>query len=475
MSGKQHSRWLLLLVILTAPLLYVIDIFIINIAIPTIKSTLGGTQAEMQLVIAGYLLGSACFLIIGARAGDFLGRKKMFFMGMLFFTITSCICGMAQSMLQLNIARFFQGVSSAFMVTQSIALIQELFPESKLRAKAIGWYGITLSIAAIIGQMLGGYLAETSTAVEGWRLIFFINLPAGMLSLWAIQKLLPETKKIHNVQFDYSGALLLMTGLGCLIYAITEGREYGWPNWSILLSIAGSVLTIYFFFNQKNKTERNRQPLMNTALFRKREFILGLLAVLFHFMFHTAYLLMMAVYLQSGLGISALECGLYFIPHALLFMISSMIAGKLLPLLGKKVLLAGLLIIFLSFVLQIQLFTADSQPFLNMLLIGLYGLGNGLVLPFLLNIVLDSIPGKYAGISAGIFSTFQQIASALGISIIGGVFYDAIRSYTKYEYKYALDKGLGASLVCLFIVVCVLHLLPESTEEKETTGVISLE
>ncbi|NML22017.1 MFS transporter [Pseudoflavitalea sp. G-6-1-2] len=475
MSGKQHSRWLMLLVILTAPLLYVIDIFIINIAIPTIKSTLGGTQAEMQLVIAGYLLGSACFLIIGARAGDFLGRKKVFFMGMLAFTITSCICGFAQTMLQLNIARFLQGVSSAFMVTQSIALIQELFPESKLRAKAIGWYGITLSIAAIIGQILGGYLAETNTAIPGWRLIFFINVPAGILSLWAIRTLLPETKTIRDIQFDYSGAVLLMAGLGSFIYAITEGREYGWPIWSIVLLAAGGIIIVYFFFNQKRKTAKNKQPLMNTALFRRKEFLLGLLAVLFHFMFHTAYLLMMAVYLQSGAGISALECGLYFIPHALLFMVSSAIASKLLPLFGKKVLLAGLLIIFISFILQMQLFSGESQPLLNMLLIGVYGLGNGLVLPFLLNIVLDSIPGRYAGISAGIFSTFQQIASALGISIIGGVFYDAIGEYTKQEYKHALDKGLGVSLICLLIVVLMLRLLPASTEQNRSTEVISFE
>lgn len=475
MTGNPYSRWLVLLVILTAPLLYVIDIFIINISIPTIQSSLGGTQGEMQLVIAGYLLGSACFLIIGGRAGDYLGRKKIFFWGMLFFTVASCVCGMAQTMPQLNIARFLQGVSSAFMVTQSIALIQELFPEQKQRAKAIGWYGITLSIAAIIGQILGGYLAEIKTVVEGWRLIFFINVPVGITALWAIRKYLPETKRETGIGFDYSGALLLMCGLGSFIYAITEGRERGWPAWSIVLLLSGSITMVSFFYNQKKKTAAGRHPLMDTQLFKNRHFILGLLSVLFHFMFHTAYLLIVAVYLQNGLGISALACGLYFVPHAILFMGSSILASKLLTTYGKNVLLAGLLIIFISFVLQIKMFTTESQPLLNMLLIGIYGLGNGMVLPFLLNIVLDNIPARHAGVSAGIFSTFQQIASALGICIIGGLFYNSVFQETGAAYKVALDNGLIAGIVCMMIVACMLFSLPASRQGEGRANAVSFE
>lgn len=462
---KNHSKWLVLLVILTAPLLYVIDIFIINMAIPTLKSNLNATQGEVQLVIAGYLLGSACFLITGGRAGDYLGRKKVFFWGMFFFTLTSCICGLAQSALQLNITRFFQGVSSAFMVTQSIALIQVLFPDAKERAKAIGWYGITLSIAAIIGQILGGYLAETHFLVEGWRLIFFINVPVGILAMLAIKKYLTETERTTEIKFDYSGAIILTVALGCLIYAITEGREEHFPLWSIVLLVAGIVMLAYFFKNQKSKLLKNQYPLMDVDLFKRKEFNIGLLAVLFHFMMHTAYLLMIAVYLQNGLGISALACGMYFVPHALLFMLSSIIASKVLVTYGKKILLFGMFIIAISFVLQIQLFSTNNDPLLVILLIGTYGFGNGLVLPFLLNIVLDNIPVHFAGTSSGIFSTFQQMASALGVSIIGGIFYNTIQSNTAINYKNALDNGLTAGLVCLLLVALMLVLLPKSNSE----------
>lgn len=461
------NKWFALAIVLTAPLLYVIDIFIINIAIPTIKKELHASDGEIQLVIAAYLLGSACFLIIGGRAGDFLGKKKVFFWGMLTFTVTSCLCGLSQNMTQLNIARFFQGVSSAFMVTQSISLIQLIFLDAKERALAIGWYGITLSIAAIIGQILGGYLAETHFAIEGWKLIFFINLPVGILSLLAIYFYLNETIKIQKVCFDYKGAFILTVGLACLIYALTEGREKGFPLWFYGL-IVFFFISMYSFLNlQKKKLDDNNFPLIDISLFKLKDFRIGLFAVLFHFMAHTAYLLMIAVYLQNGLGVSALTCGIYFVPHAIFFMISSVVASKILTKYGKRVLQAGLIIVLLSFLLQIFFFKKQDIPWVSILFLSLYGLGNGLVLPFLLNIVLNSISEENAGAASGIFSTFQQVASALGISIIGGIFY-AITENTVYlhNYLFALQIGLGVGFICLLVVGLMLHRLPNTFKIK---------
>lgn len=465
---KTVNKWFALCVVLTAPLLYVIDIFIINIAIPTIKTNLHATDGEIQLVIASYLLGSASFLVIGGRAGDFLGKKKVFFWGMLTFTVTSCICGLCQNATQLNIARFFQGVSSAFMVTQSISLIQVLFTESKERAVAIGWYGITLSIAAIIGQVLGGYLAEIHFVIEGWRLIFFINLPVGILSLLSIHFYLTETPTLEKVRFDYQGALYLTIGLACIIYALTEGRDNGFPWWFYMLTFLSIVFLISFIVIQQRKLTRKQDPLIDISLFSLKDFKIGLYAVLFHFMLHTAYLLIVAVYLQSGLGVSALACGMYFIPHAILFMISSIFAGKFLPQYGKRILQLGLLIILVSFVLQIIFFSHRDVPFISMLLIGLYGLGNGLVLPFLLNVVLDNIKEKDAGAASGIFSTFQQTASALGISIIGGIFYSILEhEYFKNNYLFALQVGLSLGIFFLIIVWCMLSKLPYSYKSEK--------
>lgn len=465
--GTTIHKWYALLIVLTAPLLYVIDIFIINIAIPTIKGSLHASNGEIQLVIASYLLGSACFLIIGGRAGDFLGKKKVFFWGMFAFTITSCICGFSQTAAQLNIARFFQGLSSAFMVTQSISLIQLLFINPKDRAVAIGWYGITLSIAAIIGQVLGGYLAETHFLVEGWRLIFFINLPVGVLSLLAIHYYLTETAKARSGGFDYGGSSVLTIGLASLIYALTEGRENHFPWWFYLLFLLSVILLVIFIYIQKNRLLNKQNPLIDISLFKIKDFRIGLFAVLFHFMFHTAYLLIIAVYLQSGLGVTALTCGLYFIPHAIFFMLSSMAAAKLLPKFGKRVLQFGLVIIMLSFLLQIFCFTTKNIPFISILFLSLYGLGNGLVLPFLLNVVLNNIDENNAGTASGVFSTFQQTASALGISIIGGVFYTVLdQNEGLTDYLSALRGGLMVCILFVIVVWGMLSLLPHTANAK---------
>jgi len=466
-NTAKHNRWKALSVVLTAPLLYVIDIFIINMAIPGIKKGVHATDGEVQLVIAGYLLGSAAFLITGGRAGDYLGRKKVFFWGMFFFTLTSCLCGLSQTALELNITRFFQGLSSAFMVPQSIALIQVLFTDERERAKAIGWYGITLSIAAIIGQILGGYLVDTHFVIAGWRLIFFINLPVGLAALWAIHHYLEETPKDTAQRFDYQGALILTTGLICLIWPLTKGRELGWPWWSIGLLLSSLFIFAYFIRDQQTKVLLQKGSLIDTALFKIREFNIGLLAVLFHFMMHTAYLLMSAIYLQNGLGFSALDCGLAFILHAILFMISSMMAAKLIVKYGKWVLQAGLLIILAAFLLQIRLFRPAVSPLCVTLLIGIYGLGNGLVLPFLLNIALKSVPVKFAGVAAGVFSTFQQTASALGISILGGVFYYVVSLHgSSPNYLIAFDTGVAVSIICLVIVAVMLWMLPEANKQS---------
>lgn len=462
------NKWLQLAIVLTAPMLYVIDIFIINISIPTIKESLNASDGEMQLVVSAYLLGSASFLIIGARAGDYLGKKRVFFWGMFWFTFTSCLCGLCINAMQLDVARFLQGVSSAFMVTQCISYIQELFPNASDRAKAIGWYGITLSIAAIIGQILGGYLAETKFSISGWRLIFLINLPIGIFSMLMIKKYLLETERVNNVRFDYVGALMLAISLGGIIYVLSIGREQSWPGWSFLLLIFSFLLLMMFLVVQLKLTKRNSTPILNLKLFLNKEFNYGLMAVLFHFMLHAAYLLIIAVFLQSGQGVSAISCGMYFLPHALLFMISSIIASKLLTRWGKRVLQTGLIIILISFLLQLWLFDVRDNPVCTMFLIGIYGLGNGMVLPFLLNIVLNNIALENAAMASGIFSTFQQIASALGISIISGIFYYKLQhAQVAAVYVPALRLTFYVDIVCLMVVILMLRRLPNKLSAGE--------
>ncbi|WP_118972933.1 MFS transporter [Taibaiella koreensis] len=453
---EVRNKWLELVIVLSAPLLSVIDVFIINVAIPAIKKGVQASDAEIQLVIAGYLLGYAAFLITGGRAGDHFGRKKVFFLGMLAFTIASCLCGLSQSAFQLNITRFFQGLSASFMMPQTIAFIQVLFTDTKERAKAFGLYGITLGSAAVIGQVLGGYLADTHWAIEGWRLIFFINLPIGILTLWATHRYVTETPRHQNTKFDYTGVMILTLGLFCLIYPLIEGREAGWPLWSIgLIALSFGIFSL-FIFNQKKKLASGGNPLIDVRLFKIKDFNIGLVAVLFHFMLHTAYLLLSAVYLQNGLGVSALDCGLYFMVPGILFVVSSLVASRTIVRFGKRVLQVGIVVLAAAFYLQVVLWRPGVGAGLIIGLMGLWGLGNGLVLPSLLNIALKNVPAQYAGAAAGVYTTFQQTASALGISIIGGIFF--YRSAQGWQAAY--HAGVMGLLVCAALVAIMLYLLP---------------
>ncbi len=461
--NKHHaSPWIALAIVLTAPLLSVIDVFIVNVAIPSIKIGVHASDGQIQLVIAGYLLGYASFLITGGRAGDHFGRKKVFSWGMLCFTAFSCLCGLAQTPLQLNSMRFFQGVSASFMFPQAIAFIQILFTDPKERSKAIGWFGLTLGIASIIGQVLGGYLSAIHSVIDGWRLIFFINLPVGAIALWAARRYLEETKQHESTGFDYGGIAILTVGLFCLIYPLTQGREAGWPPWSIILIILSFAIFTYFIANQKNKLKKGIQPLIDVTLFRNRNFSIGLLAVLFHFMMHTSYLLTSAVFFQNGLGISSTTSGLYFVLPGVLFTISSLVASRLLPTYGKWVPITGLGITVTSFIFQIWLFRAPVNPWIIFLLMGIYGMGNGLVLPSLLNLALRGIQPKFAGAAAGVYSTFQQTASALGICIIGGIFYHVADAPDHvFDYTKAFEYSTVAGIACLVVTGTLLASLPK--------------
>ncbi|MEO6282922.1 MAG: MFS transporter [Dyadobacter sp.] len=463
---KETSPWTSLIIVLTAPLLSVIDVFIVNVAVPSIKQGVQATDGEIQLVIAGYLLGYASFLITGGRAGDYFGRKKIFFWGMLGFTLFSCLCGLSRTPFELNIARFFQGISSSFMVPQAIAFIQVLFTDPKERAKAIGWFGITLGIASILGQVLGGYLSAVHTIIDGWRLIFFINLPIGLASLWAAHRFLPETKQQENGGFDYSGIAILTAGLFCLIYPLAQGREAGWPLWSMLLLLASILILAYFIYDQKAKLKRGISPLIDTELFSNKNFSIGLIAVLFQFMMHTSYLLTSAVFLQNGLGISSVNSGLYFVLPGLLFTLSSVTSSKLLAQYGRLVPQIGIVITIFSFSLQILFFETRVSGSVIFVLLGIYGLGNGLVLPSLLSLALRGVPQRFAGAAAGVYSTFQQTASALGIGIIGGIFYSVVGTgQDTWDYGRAFHYSTYANIACLVLTGLMLSLLPKSKNE----------
>ncbi|MET7259167.1 MFS transporter [Dyadobacter fermentans] len=458
----QISKWLLLAIISSSVFLSVMDIFIVNVAIPHIKTGIHGTDSDIQLVIALYLLGYAAFLVTGGRAGDYFGKKKVFVMAMLLFVITSAVCGFARTPWELNAARFFQGVSAAWMIPQGITYIQELFPGGPERVKALGIYGSVAGSASVIGQFLGGILPETHALLEGWRLIFLINLPIGLLVVPMALFLLPADRRGQRSGFDHSGVLLLTGALVCLIYPLIRGRELSWPLWCVAMLVAGGVLLVLFISDQKQKRSKGHLPLLDVRLFGFRGFNIGMVVVLFYFMVQDSYFLINVMLLETGLGFSSAETGILFVFQGVGYVIASLVSLRLVPLFGKKVLQAGVVIMVVTLALHIVALNGpevDRQLLYPILFA--YGTGCGSVLPSLLAVALKNIPIELAGAASGTFSTFQQTAIALGIGVIGGIFFSCLGPLPDAAtYISAYRIATVTNMALLALVGFFLWLLP---------------
>ncbi|GAB3590418.1 MFS transporter [Hymenobacter daeguensis] len=458
--------WGLLLVILTAPLLSVLDVFIVNMALPAIRADLHATGADLELVIAGYLLGFSALLITGGRAGDQYGRRRLFIGGLAAFTLASCLCGLAPSIRQLIGYRFLQGVSAAAMLPQTIALIQVSFPEAQARNRAFGYYGITLGLASMLGQLLGGYLVGTDWGVAGWRLTFLVNLPIGLLAVGAAWRLLPDTGRNPAQRFDLGGVLLLTAGLGAVLYPLSVGRELGWPAWSLALLLAGAGLLGWFGRQQVALRRRGGNPLLDVGLFRYPSFNLGLGTLVFFFSVHNSFLLISTVYLQSGLGVGARAAGTTFVFFGAGFLVASYLSIRFIARFGRRLLQFGLLLMGASLLGQLGWapgFAASLLGLKGLLLV--YGLGSGSVMPSLVNVAMRGLPAHLAGGAAGVYATCQQAASALGVTFIGGVFFSLWQPGQAASYLPAFRVGLGLDVACLLLAALLLGRLPASAPE----------
>ena len=462
MKKLKSSRWFALVIVLTAPFLSLMDIFIINIAIPAIKKGLHSSDGEIQIVVAGYLLGYASFMITGGRAGDHFGRKKIFLLGMAVFTLASCWCGLSGSVLELNIARFLQGASASFMVPQTISYIQLLFIDPKDRAKAIGTFGLVLGLASMLGQFLGGFLTYYHFAIDGWRLIFFINLPIGIAAMIGTWLFIEETPLHTGAKFDLSGAVTLSVALFALIIPIIQGRELGWPWWCVMGLVLSVVLFICFIIDQKRKLVMKKGPLINLNLFKIKDLNIGLLCVFVCYMVYNSYLLISTLVLQNGYHFDSLLTGCMFVMFGLGFSLSSFFAMRLVTKIGKTVLQIGTIVMMISIGLQLLVFSqATVSPLIVFLLLLLHGISAGWVMPPIMNVTLKSVPHHFAGAASGLYATVQQASGALGVSIIGGVFFNKLAiNKPLANYHLAFRYGAGLEFIMLVILFILLLFIP---------------
>jgi EmrB/QacA subfamily drug resistance transporter len=461
--GKQDKRrWWNLFVILLAPVISVVDIFITNVSLPTIQSYYNTSDAKVQLIVAAYLVGYAVFLITGSRLGDKFGRKKVLIAGLSAFTLTSVLCGLAATIGHLIAFRFLQGVSAAFMVPQTVTLIHLNFPEGNDRHKAFGYYGIAQGMAAILGQFLGGYFIHAGWIAAPWRLIFLVNLPIGVIAVILAAISLKESTQNKQRRLDLRGVLILTLALVCLIYPLTQGREYGWPGWSYAM-LLGSLAGIYVFFRHLSSLkDPHKEPLIDLRLFRIKSFNTGVLSVFFYFGLHNAFLFTCAILLQKGYHIPPYTASMLFTSLGWTYMFSSWWSIRNAGKYGIRMLQAGSVIMAASFLAQVFLF-ATAVPSLVAIVVcfAIFGLGSGLVLPSLLNVSLRDVPASMAGSSSGVYSTIQQFSSAAGISMLGGLFFSVLSHAGSYHLAYRI------SLYCFIAYLGVVFLLLNRINQKK--------
>ncbi len=464
----MNHKYLKLLVILSGQLLTIMDIFIINVSIPSIQHDLGALNGEMQLMIASYLIGFASFLITGGRLGDLFGRKKIFIWGLVFFMLSSVACGISSGAVQLASARFVQGISAALMSPQVLSIIQILFPRNEERAKAMGWYGITIGAGTVLGQFLGGYLSSSAWMNESWRLIFLVNVPVCLPAIFFSIKILTESEVIpENRKLNLSGVIILAVGLFCFTYALTSSEHPGFQLKNVIIMMISAITLIYFIKNQKIRMERGLPYLLDLRLFRFRNFNLGILAVSFFFIMLDSYFYILSVFFQDGLKIGALKAGEIIVFQGLGFILASFFSAKLIIRYGKMFLAAGLIMIIIILVLQMMLFDMEISFFTLCVMLFLHGVGVGCIIPSLAGIALSGVPETLAGNASGVYNTFQQAAAIAGIIVVGSIFYCFLGSEPSAEdYHYAFSMALAVNIFCITAVLVCLFRVPDKVFPK---------
>ncbi|GAA4882116.1 MFS transporter [Kitasatospora terrestris] len=459
MSDTPYKwRWVALFVILAAEVMDLLDSLVTNIAAPAIRADIGGGESTIQWLGAGYTLAMAIGLITGGRLGDIFGRRRMFLIGAVGFTLGSIACGLAQEPDQLIAARVVQGLLGAVMLPQGLGILKDIFSE-KEQATAFGMFGPVMGLSTVGGPILAGWLVDADLFGTGWRMIFLINIPLGLFAVAGGRAFLPEWKSARTVRLDLLGALLAAGGSALMVYPLVQGREHDWPAWAFVL--IGLSVAVFGFFGwyEKRKSARGGDPLVEPSLFAKRGFSGGMVLGLMFFSAMTGFWLTFSLYTQLGLHYSPFKAGLTGIPSSI-GMVVAFVLSQGLQRFGRKVMHAGLVVMVLGvggLILTLQLAGAEVTPWQLIPALTVSGFGMGLVMAPFFDTVLASVEPHETGSASGTLTSVQQLGAALGTAILGTVFFERIKST---DFVKAEQFTLGVEIAMLAVVFAAVFLLP---------------
>ncbi|MDB5167618.1 MAG: drug resistance transporter, EmrB/QacA subfamily [Candidatus Saccharibacteria bacterium] len=478
-TDKQKK--IALTVVAAAFIMDLLDSTIVNIAIPAIQTNLHASFASIQWLVAGYLLAFATFLITGGRMGDVFGYKKIFMIGVGGFTVASLLSGLAWSPEILIFTRVLQGASAAMMVPQVMSMMQIMYKPSE-RGAINGLFGALGGLSASLGPVIGGLLIQANLFGLDWRPIFFINVPVGIVALILASRFLPEGKSPHPLKLDVIGTVLVVLTLSLLVYPLIQGRELNWPTWTFVMLASAIPVFLIFIWSQRRKDRKDGSALVQPSLFRVKSFGSGLTINLIFQIAMSGFFLTFGLFTQIGLGFSAIHAAVTGLPLAVGITFTMVVFGhSLIPKLGRRAIMIGAggmatglaVLIWLIFAIGVDINSWQIAP-------GLFiaGIGMGFLFGALYTAVLNGVDTKHAGSASGTLNAVQQVGGAIGIAIIGVIYFGQLSSGSAVHFdavKPQIQSQLAAAHVPAATQTAIIDgtktCFVDRSQEKDSTVV----
>jgi len=438
-----ERRWFALFILLLAGFMNLIDVTIVNVALPRMQAGLGATSSQIEWVVAAYVLAFALGLLPFGRLGDTVGRKRMFLIGVAAFTLMSGLCGIAPDMNALIAARALQGLAGAMMMPQVLAIVQVIFPPK-----------------------------------EPGLAVFLVNLPVGLFTVIAAWLVVPKMAGHPDMKHDPLGVLLAGAAVFLLVFPLIEGRGYGWPAWAFAMLAGAVVAGVLFFLHEKRRARANRTQLLPVSLMTNPGYVLGSLTATIFFSGIAGFFIVLAVFLQTGFGFTPLESGLTTLPFPIGVLLASFVSGKLRGRLERSRIAGGAAALVIGMLLLMRVVAGIGDTVDHWALavpLALAGFGMGVAISSLFQTVLAHVPHADAGSGSGALQSFQQVGSALGIAICGEIFFSSLTNAFKAGSAphAAFVDSLGSALifeVAAFALVAVFVLFLKAPPRPQHAG-----
>jgi EmrB/QacA subfamily drug resistance transporter len=452
-TTPYRHRWIAYGAVIAASVMELMDATIVQVAAPAIRDDIGGSYSVLQWMTASYTVTLAVLLLIGGRLGDLFGRKRMLVAGISGFTLASGSAALAQSPEMLIGSRALQAVFGAMMTPQVFGLIRDLFPPSEM-GKAWGVFGPVMGLSAVIGPIVGGTLVDADLLGTGWRAIFAVNLPIGAAAAVIAARYIPaKPAAARTTRLDLPGVALAGIGTLMLVYPLVQGRELGWPAWTKLL-LAGSLPVLALFAAYQIRRKRaGGTPLIEPGVFTKRSYVSGIAFAVFFFGALGGVMLSLGILLQLGLGYSPIHAALTMTPWALGAIFGSAFGGAFMHKLGRTVLQVGLALMATGLAGQVAALELagigiDQWDLVVPNLIG--GAGMGMIFVPLFDIILGGVEEHELGSASGVLGSIQQLGMALGIAVLGTIFFGIVG--TEQAADVFVDAAKTTSLVTIGLI-----------------------